>query len=233
MIYCKKCGVELEEGVIHCPLCATPINNADASLKNLTNQSPFTPEKEMTSPQKRLVWEIISIAILSSVVVTLSIDFLLNQQIKWSEYPVVISMMVFSYISSFAFLKTNALIKIVVGFLGACLFMVLIDMLTFGLAWAFTIGIPLLFLGNLIAIVLFVSFRKLKRKSISFAAYSLVAMGAYSVCIDAVISYSKTSSIVLSWSGIVLASVLPVAAVLLYIHFRLTKNKEIERIFHL
>ncbi|MGQ1946661.1 DUF6320 domain-containing protein [Geofilum sp. OHC36d9] len=232
MIYCKKCGVELEPDMTKCPLCGTSINETHPMIENSENEVDLNAGKEMTPPQKRVIWEIVSITIISAVIATFSIDFLMSHRISWSEYPVAVSLMVFSYVSSFAFLRTTTVIKIATGLLGASGFVVLIDLLTNGLQWAFPIAIPVLFTGNAIAAVLMMIFKKVKRKGVNLVAYALLAIGIYMLGLEAIFSIYKTGVVALKWSVIVLACVVPVAFVLIYVHFRLTKNKSLERIFH-
>lgn len=232
MIYCKKCGVELEADMTTCPLCGTSINETHPMIESSEKEVELNAGKEMTPPQKRVIWEIVSITIISAVIATFSIDFLMNHRISWSEYPVAVSLMVFSYVSSFAFLRTTTVIKIATGLLGASGFVVLIDLLTNGLQWAFPIAIPVLFSGNAIAAVLMVIFKKVKRKGVNLVAYALLAIGIYMLGLEAIFSIFKTGAVVLRWSIIVLSCVVPVAFVLIYVHFRLTKNKSLERIFH-
>jgi hypothetical protein len=232
MIYCKKCGVELEAGMTTCPLCGTSINETRPMVENSEKEVDVNAGKEMTPPQKRVIWEIVSITIISAVITTFSIDFLMNHRISWSEYPVAVSLMVFSYVSSFAFLRTNTVIKTAAGLLGASGFVILIDRLTNGLQWALPIAIPILFTGNLMAALLMVIFKKVRKKGVNLIAYTLLAIGIYTLGLEAVFSIFKTGVVVLRWSLIVLACVVPVAFVLIYVHFRLTKNKSLERVFY-
>jgi hypothetical protein len=237
MICCNNCGVELDADMAHCPLCDNPENvgvrNKIVDPSSEEKRQLLYPQNEMTVPQKKIIWEIVSISILSIVVVNLAIDLILNSRIQWSEYPVAMSLILFSYISSFAFLRGSTIVKIIISFIAASSFILMIDFLTAGLQWSFSLGVPLLFTGNVIASLLILIIRMVKNKGINLIAYTLVALAFYCLCIDAVLSVFKTEFLTLSWSVIVVACVLPVAAVLMFLHFRLTRNHILERVFHI
>jgi hypothetical protein len=59
---CKNCGVELEDDMMACPLCREPVNGNDP----VNTQVPYGTQTfqgygEMSKPQKKFTWEIISI----------------------------------------------------------------------------------------------------------------------------------------------------------------------------
>lgn len=237
MIYCRNCGVELEDGLERCPLCNEIVNNGtvgypDAS-STVKRQHYLNATKEMTEPQKKIIWEIVSITILSIVVVVFFIDLILSKNITWSQYPVAISLIGFSYISSFAFLKKGASIKIIISMVGSSACLLLIDSFTGDISWSVSLAIPLLLMGNLVAGLFLLVIAKSKYKGINLISYGLVAVACYCLGIDAILSLYKTGSVQLYWSVIVIVCVLPVAAVLLFVHYRLTKTQGLERIFHL
>ncbi len=235
---CKNCGVELEDEMNNCPLCVQNediiANNGFIPYSNDQLSPLFNKPRKMNKPQKKLVWEIISITILSLIIVTFSINLILSGSITWSEYPLAISLIIFSYFSFFSFLNQPTIIKVIGGFIVSSLFLLLLDALTNGgLIWAFKIGIPLLFSANVITVLLLFIFKKSKQKGINLIAYTVIAAAIFCLSIEVILSVIKTNTIHLIWSIIVIASAFPVAAVLLFVHYRLTKNHDFERTFHL
>ena len=235
---CKNCGVELEDEMKSCPLCfQTPNKNIDddvVSPENQKQQQLLQKHGMLYKPRKKLIWEIISITIFSLIIVALSINLILSQRITWSEYPVAICLVIFSYISIFAFLNKSATLKIIGGFVASLVFLLLVDALTgSGLNWVIQLAIPLLFSGNVITALLLFVVQKSKQKGINIIAYIFIAVALYCMCIEAILSFFTPNEGHLLWSIIVVACLFPVAFVLFYVHYRLTKNHRFERTFHL
>lgn len=234
MILCKTCGVELESDMQSCPLCNKSTEDENITGMPVNYESPGSARPvKMNRRQKKLIWEIISITILSFVVVTLSINLILNAKISWSEYPVSFFLVIFSYMSIFTFINKKVWIKLIAGFIMSSLFLVMMDAVSGGMIWAFKLGIPLLISGNLIigALILIINFSK--RKGINLIAFSFIALALFLLSIEAIISLFRTNTIHMLWSIIVLAIILPVAFILFFVHFRVSKKRTLEKMFHI
>jgi uncharacterized membrane-anchored protein len=95
------------------------------------------------------------------------------------------------------------------------------------------LGIPLLLAAYVTLLALFKVIRKTHQKGLNIIAYSLIAAGIFSLCIDGIISLYSGETIVLSWSLIVMVSAVLVAGFLLYVHFQLKKATDLRRFFHI
>lgn len=235
-MYCKKCGVELEDNMLNCPLCGTPVADGgkvvNRGLSVVEQYGYKEPHRPMNEPQKRFTWEIVSIILVSATIGAVGIDLIINHRISWSEYPIAINLVIFSYVSLFAFWKVNTVIRLVGCFFLSSLFLLGLDMLTSGIDWSVTIAIPLLFTGNLVVALLVTMIRISRYKGINLIAYGFVAAAIQSVFIDGILSFFKTGSFRLGWSLIVVACVVPVVLVLLFVHFRLKRGRRLESFFH-
>src|SRR5689334_18619699 len=117
MTVCKNCGVELEEAMQHCPLCGEPVTGRDNVYAPTPGaQQAFRYSGPMSQPQKKFTWEIVSIILLSGIIATFIIDFIINRRVTWSEYPVAISLVIFSYISLFAFWHQKSIVQMAGSF---------------------------------------------------------------------------------------------------------------------
>jgi hypothetical protein len=65
------------------------------------------------------------------------------------------------------------------------------------------------------------------------AAFILVAAGWVSVITDLSVHLNFSGQWKIGWSLIVLATTLPVAALVLYLHYRLNRRSRIRRYFHI
>lgn len=96
MVICKNCGVELEPDLVVCPLCGTPqISAAAEEKKTEMNRAGFSrptdfDARQLSRPQRKAVWELISIILILLVLATSIINYIINKKISWSEYPVAV-----------------------------------------------------------------------------------------------------------------------------------------------
>ncbi|HET9747538.1 MAG TPA: DUF6320 domain-containing protein [Chitinophagaceae bacterium] len=232
MIICKNCGVELEEDMLTCPLCGEPVS-ADGKNPLPGSHHYVRQSRGMSHPQKKFTWEIVSLILLSGIMATLIIDYILNKQIKWSEYPVAIALTIFSYVSLFAFWRQRTIIQMVAGLILSSLFMLLLDAIKGNTGWSFKLGIPLLFAGNIVAAALIAVIRSSKYKGINLLAYAFIAAALLCICIDGILSSFKSGSIGFRWSIIVAGSIIPVVLVLLFAYFKLKKGRSLVKTFHI
>lgn len=236
MRICKVCEVELENDMELCPLCGTPVGSGSRpELKpwragsNLEITGVLKP-REKTLLQ-RIVWQVTSIVLLSAIISTLIIDLIVHKLVTWSIFPVSISLAIFSYISVFAFWHAKKIYQILAGlFISSALFVVLHLILTPS-DWPLRLGLPILGAANFIAIALIASINKTRHRGLNVIAYSCVAIGVLCISIELILSF-YTGNIALRWSIIVSACLLPVTVALLFMHHRIKRNPDLEKLFH-
>jgi hypothetical protein len=235
MIICKNCGVELEADMVSCPLCgwSAMVNDKNQERTASYLQQPSFTRRQMTQPERKFTWEIISLILLSAIVATFIIDFIINKNITWSEYPAAISLGIFAYVSLFAFLRLRAVAQITIGFVLSAICMLALDALTDSISWALQLGIPLLLTGNLVAIGLLAIIRLSKYKGINLLAWGFLGGALLCMGIEGVLSYYQTGAVQLTWSIIVGGCIVPVILVLLFVHFRLKKGRSLKKTFHI
>jgi hypothetical protein len=180
----------------------------------------------------KFTWEIVSLILLSAIIATFIINFIINKSITWSEYPVAISLIIFSYISLFAFWRQRTTIQMMVGFGLSSGCVLALDVVTGGINWALWLGIPLLLATNLIVILLLLIIDSSKNKGINLLAWGFLGAGLLCICIEGVLSYYEIKQVQLNWSVIVASCIVPVVLVLLFVHFRLKKGRSLEKTFH-
>jgi uncharacterized membrane protein YvbJ len=236
-MFCKNCGVELEDSMQRCPLCGEPgVGNLHSSQSENTSDHHATQSSfvhKMSQPQKKLTWEIVSLTLLSGAIATFTVDFIINKRISWSEYPVAICLVIFCYVSFFAFSNQNIMIKLTAGLILSCVCLLILDFLTAGIRWSIALGIPLLVTSNLVVFIFIAIIRKSKYKGINLIAYGFLGLALICIFIEGVLSHFSSRSIQLHWSIIVASCIIPVVIVLLFVHFRLKKGRSLEKTFHI
>jgi hypothetical protein len=187
----------------------------------------------MSRPQKKFTWEIVSIILLSAAVTTFIVNFIINHQITWSEYPIAIDLTIFCYVSLFAFCNWSTLLQMTGGLILSSLCLLALDALTGGIQWSAALGIPLLFASNGIIALLLIVIRSSKVKGLNLIGYAFLGAAALCVLTDGIVSKFKTGLFQIKWSVIVTACTIPVVVVLLFVHFRLKRGRSLKKTFHL
>ena len=239
MIICNNCGVELEPDMDVCPLCQQPVSadvvtDRKAGTEKQRQEKPAsTDDRTMSKPQRKAVWELVSIILILLVVATSLINFIINKAISWSEYPVAICLIIFSYVSSFALVNKRREAQLSLAFVASSLFILVLDHLTGGRNWAFQLGIPLLFFANIILIGFLAAIRLAKQRGINLIAFAFLAAALLCLATEVIADLYIKDTIDLVWSLIVSACVILVAAVLLFMHYRLKKGRDLNKTFHI
>jgi hypothetical protein len=241
MVQCPNCKVEVEENASFCSLCGEPL------LVGVTDNHTFIKsgrlrreEKMLTDFQKlsgfqkrKIFWKISGLILFSGVVITLLIDFVGQYNITWSKYPALVSLVLYINITLNTFRNRRIFLMMTLSFISVIFFFIAFDIFARESGWKLHLGIPLIILAYLTVYFHIFLVRRAKQKGLNIIAYSLIAVGLLGICTEGIISVYSRSFILLEWSLIVLASVLFIAILLLYIHFRLKKATDLQRFFHI
>jgi hypothetical protein len=238
---CNYCGVELDAEMNYCPLCGhksdTPVVKdhkgvQDKELKETSSEA--YDFDDLTKHQKRkLVWELIVLILVSGLVASFLLDLIITKQITWSKYTITIGLVLLINISLIIFMQKRIFLLLTGCFISTSLLLLLLDLFNQNFFWVLTLGIPIVFFIYLVVFALSISIRKSKQKGINIIAYSLVAAGILCFFIEGTLSMHAYHLLKFQWSVIVLVSVLPVSAILLYIHYRLKRATNLKKFFHI
>ena len=232
MTVCKKCGVELEAGLLSCPLCNEPQKGKNSDYTDSNSENPgYNPLSR--KEKARLFWEISGLLHFSALVVTILIDLITTKGLSWSLYAVTCIVASFVYIT-LIFLAYRKLWIFLPGLLMYSLgLLILIDLFKGGIDWFVNPGLPLAgFFVVLLGFVLLYSYTT-KQKGFNIVAFSSLAIGIYCILAEVFISLALPVEVKLSWSLIVGASILPFSLFLFFFHYRLKRGTSLRRFFHL
>ncbi len=241
MKVCNYCGVELDAEMNFCPLCGHKSNTpVIKSRKDTNNKVPVDVKtvaynfEDLTQRQQRkVIWELAAFVLVSISIITLIIDLLITRQITWSKYPMTIGLILLIDISLILFLQKQLFLLFSGCFVSTSLLLFLLDFYTSNLYTGLKLGIPIIFFICLVVFLLAILIRKSKQKGINIIAYSLIAAGIICMCIEGIITLHTQYQLKFQWSLVVLVSVLPVSAILLYIHYRLKRVTNLKKAFHI
>jgi hypothetical protein len=232
MSICKNCGVELDDDMQYCPLCGVGVSGMEKDITTDT-KGLAAFNRAMSQPQKKFTWEIICIILLPGAATTFIIDVIINERMTWSEYPVAICLVIFSYVSLFAFWHQKTIIQMACSFMLSSFFLFILDVLRNGIAWPVKLGVPLLFAANLVIAILIIFVRLSKFKGINLIAYAFLGASLLCFCIEGILSMFEIGAIYFKWSIIVAACNVPVILILLFVHLRLKKGRSLQKTFHI
>lgn len=238
---CPACGVELEENSNYCSLCGEPQQNEDKedgtyirSGRIYKKEKLLTDYQRLTGFQKRKIfWAISGFILISGMVFTLFINLIGKQEITWAQYPASVCLILFVNITLNTFLRKNPVLMLLLSFLSVFALFVLFGIIKGDAILVVKLGVPLIlaFYATFILLVFFI--RNSRQKGLNVIAYSLLASGFASLSIEGMISVFALNAVHLRWSLVVLISVLFIALLLLYIHYRLKKVTDLKRFFHI
>ena len=241
MKYCQHCGVELDENMNFCPLCGelfsddSQMRDEQREFRRLGREEKIISDyKKLTRIQKRkLFWELSAIILGSGIIVSFIIDLVINQSITWSKYTITVCLVLFVNITFIAFWQKRIILLFAGSFVSTSLLLMLLELYSSKISWSKTIGIPLLCAAYLITFALISIIKISRQRGLNIITYTLVAIGLLTVCIEGIISLYLQSRLSLQWSIIVLACIVPVSAILLFIHYRLKKATDLKKFFHI
>lgn len=241
MKVCNYCGVELDAEMNFCPLCGhksnTPVVKSRKDVNNkeqkVSKTESYNFEELTHSQQRKVVWELAAFVLISCVVITLIIDLLVSGKITWSKYTMTIGFILLIDISLIIFVQKRLFLLFSGCFASTTLLLFLLDLYNQHIDSGLKLGIPIIFFICLVVFLLALLIRKSKQKGINIIAYSLIAAGIICMCVEGIITLHTQQQLKFLWSMVVMVSVLPVSAILLYIHYRLKRVTNLKKAFHI
>lgn len=208
MIICVNCGVELDDGLKICPLCGkAPENNSEK--EHLPSDYPSDIIRLQRKENRKYLWELSGIIAFSGIAVCTIVDLLISKELSWSLLSDV-SILVFWIILThfiYSYKRTFIIVPALMVTILAALY--LIDLITTGRSWFFPVGFP-----------------------VTIAA-ALIVLSGFCVIIEMVLDEYLNGIIDLRWSLIAAISILPVALIFFFYHYRLKKGNRLDSFFHI
>jgi len=235
MPYCPRCGVEVESNKINCPLCNTPIQPLDEEKPDFESKYPDdVPKEEEKQPRtkkkkRNLIFEIMSIVLAIPLIISITTDLIVDARVTWSLYPVSALLLVW-FMAATPLLFPKKIAVIAAGeFIPLVVFFLVIDLIDNGmLNWYVRVALPIIAAVGVASFIIAFGTIKSKHRGLNIPAFILFGVSIICLIVDVCItSYISTPG--LSWSLFVLVPAVLVGAFLIYLHFRVTKNKDLKR----
>jgi hypothetical protein len=182
--------------------------------------------------RKALARTITTLGFLIPASVVLTLDWFLGREISWS--PIVLVSMAAAWLCALVSLNFGRrpyrlILSVTLIAAGT---QTLLGMLTGDMTWLLPVGIPVAASAGLLAAGVVVLARRAAKIGGNLAGWVLFAMSILSVIIDVLVSARLNGNWRPAWSIIVVSTLIPVAVLLLYLHYRPTGQRRLRRYFH-
>ena len=230
MIICRQCRVELAPWMEVCPLCEVAVADGENS-KQRRDQKYLVEDKRNPGFLKRICLQITCVLLLSVIMGTLIINLAMVGHVTWSVYPITICLIVLSYVFLLGLWRAKIILQMLSGWIASAAVLMVVDLYESD-DWALKLALPLLSSINLIAMSLVLISRNVKVKGLNIVAILFIGASVLCLICEAILSKYFEDEFRLSWSVVVLACLLPVTAIIIFMHFKMKNNTDLEKIFH-
>ena len=234
-MYCSRCGVEVDLAVEKCPLCEAPIQKLpiDDGSPWPKEEAPAAPAPPMsTDERKALARTLTTLGLLIPVSIVLTVDWFINRTLSWSLFvlvslgaawmwsllPLIFNRKPYQLILSITIVAIAALSAI--------------GVLTGDTGWIPPIAVPIVLIAGALGSGVTILTRRTMRVGGNMAAWILQSMAFLAVCADILINSQLKGSLRPGWSIIAASTLLPISILLLYLHYRPSRQRKIRRYFH-
>lgn len=232
MNYCINCGVELDEDFPSCPLCGFNIGNEESDT---VKKSEFFPSDIILLHKKETrthLWELSGIISFSGIVVCSIVDFVIMRKFTWSLFADT-SIMASWLILSLSLLAFRRYYIILPGFLITILTMLLLfDVFSPTVNWFFELGLPITITLFIAVSIVLILWKFAHFKGFNILAFAFCILSGFCVVSEIFIDKFLFKVVDIRWSAIVAVSILPIALILLFAHYRMRKGNRLDSYFH-
>jgi hypothetical protein len=233
MSYCINCGVELDEDLISCPLCGFAVGKTNNSEP--MDKSEYYPSDIILLHKKetrRHIWELSGIITFSGITVCTIVDFVIHKSLSWSRYADT-SIMVSWICLTLILLAFRKYFLIIPGLLLTLLTMLfLFNIFSPPVRWFFGIGLPITISFFVAGSIIILLWKVAHFRGFNILAVAFLVLSVFCIVSEVFIDKYLSQKVDIRWSAIVAVSILPIALVLLFVHYRMKKGKRLDSYFH-
>jgi phosphatidylserine synthase len=232
MTLCVNCGVELDDGLKICPLCGKDPGKK-GEQEQISSNYPSDIIQLEKKENRRYLWELSGIIAFSGIAVCTILDLLTGKGLNWSFFSDVsiTAAWVILTIYLFAYKRTLALVTLQLLTILTTLYFT--DLIATGREWFFPVGLPVTVAGFIAAGTVIVLYRTVHLKGLNIIASALIALSGYCIITEIIFDKYRNGSVNLQWSLIIAVSILPIALLFFFYHYRLKKGNRLDSFFHI
>ena len=223
----------MQEDLISCPLCGFVVGKEN--ITEIIDKSEHYPSDIILLHKKetrRHIWELSGIITFSGIVVCTIVDLVIHKKLTWSLYADT-SILASWICLTLILLAFKKYFLIVPGLLVTVLIMLfLFNLFSPPVNWFYGIAIPVtiaLFVSVTIIILLW---QVAHFRGFNILAIAFLVLSGFCIVSEVFIDKYISGKVDIRWSAIVAVSILPIALVLLFVHYRMKKGKRLDSYFH-
>lgn len=234
MAICPKCGVEIGDASAACPLCGVRLSGGDQGTEHASGFLDRAASAQPESRTKRLVAvETAGVSFAIAAVSVLIIDLLTDGRVSWSLYPLASLLMAWMLMAPPLLWPRKPALFLALQGLSVFAFLFGLDLIDGSLGWSVALGAPITAAAELMILGAVLVSARAKRRGLNVLAFALIAVAGFCLALEGFVSLYARGVFRLTWSSITASAVIPVAAFLLYVHYRLAKDATLKKLFHL
>lgn len=231
MIFCDKCGIDLEKDVITCPLCGYSEGSVSEEPVEKSALYPSDIIRLHRKENRRHLWELTGIIAFSAVAVCTIVDFETTKTLSWSTFAD--TSIIAAWISLSLLLLYKKTLVIIPGlFITVLSLLLLFDLFDGQVNWFLKIGLPVTLAFFFFLGLILVFWNVVKLKGLNILAFAFLMLSLFCIVTETAIDNYMHSAIHIRWSAIVAVSILPLSLILLFVHYRMKKGKRLESFLH-
>jgi hypothetical protein len=212
------------------PTCADghPEVSWSASVRNAEHEERLSPREKRV-----LTVELLSVSLGIVLAVTVILDFLISGTITWSRYTSLVIVM--AYLCSAMPLILWGHPWLVFAVLGPSLVLAVFlwAVCTGDLSWFLLPALPIALLTEAVVVASATLIRVSKTHGLNVVAIVISAVAVLCAGIELSLEFHLGEPAGLSWSAIVVCSVVPVAGFFFYLHYRIMRQASLRKLFRL
>lgn len=229
MIICKQCQVELAPWMDACPLCGLAV--ADGERPANPDHQPHERDRQNQGLLKRIFLQITCVLLLSGILATLVINLAQIGRVTWSVYPITICVIVLSYAFLMGTWNTSLTRQILGGWVISAAALIIVHFYEPN-DWPLKLALPILSSVNVVVITLALIVANLKKRGLNIVAILFIGAAILCLLTEVTLSWYLEGEVRLNWSVVVSACLLPVTAVIIFMHFKTRNNADLQKVFH-
>ncbi len=234
MAYCVHCGVKLDSGEKHCPLCQCPVIDPLEPNRKITDKAFQPHTKEQTIKNNRRFFLILFLCtMLFPALLCLVINLILNNKITWSAYPsAALTLLFISSCVPFFVKKYKNRMTIFSSYILLSLYIFMCEQISGSTGWFLSIVFPALTLATGMVLLVTTLFSKNRLSILSLLGMIFLGIALLSVFLQYLICAYVKTPFKFSWSLFVSAPSLFISAMLFFISAYAPFKDELKRRMH-
>jgi hypothetical protein len=168
----------------------------------------------------------------SGISVCTILDLLISKGLRWSLFSDISIIAAWIIITLFLFARRRRVVIIPSLAMTILTSLFLIDLIHKGIEWFLPVGLPVT-LALFVAVgIITILYEEAHLKGLNIVAAGLIVLSSLSVITEFVLDKYLHGVINMRWSLITSVSILPVALILVFYHYRLKKGNRLDSFFH-